>query len=207
MIMRNVAVVGVGQTKFGEHWDKSLRDMIVEAGLAAMKDASVERKDVQSLFIGCMSSGRYTGQEHLGALAADALRLTPIPATRYEGACASGSLAFRNAYIDVASGRRNCAIVLGAEKMTDVKGSEAITSLAAAGDQQWEASIGLTFAGLYALMARKHMHDFGTTREQMAMVSVNNHKNGVANKCAQFRSTITVDDVLKSSLVAYPLLF
>ncbi|HLC76618.1 MAG TPA: thiolase domain-containing protein [archaeon] len=202
--MRNVAVVGVGQTEFGERWDKSLRDLIVEAGNMALNDAGIDRKGVQSLFIGCMSSGRYTGQEHLGALAADVLNMR-VPATRYEGACASGSLAFRNAYIDVASGRHDCAIVLGVEKMTDVKGSEAITSLAAAGDQEWEASIGLTFAGLYALMARKHMHDFGTTREQMAMVSVNNHKNGVANKCAQFRSTITVDDVLKSSLVADPL--
>ena len=176
--MRNVAVVGVGQTEFGERWDKSLRDLIVEAGNMALNDAGIDRKGVQSLFIGCMSSGRYTGQEHLGALAADVLNMR-VPATRYEGACASGSLAFRNAYIDVASGRHDCAIVLGVEKMTDVKGSEAITSLAAAGDQEWEASIGLTFAGLYALMARKHMHDFGTTHEQMALVSVNNHKNGV----------------------------
>src|SRR3989344_2780836 len=203
--MRNVAVVGVGQTTFGEHWDKSLRDLIVEAGNAAINDSGVERKSIQSLFIGSMSSGRYAGQEHLGALAADSLRLTPIPATRFEGACASGSLAFRNAYIDVASGRHDCAIVIGAEKMTDVKGPEAITSLAAAGDQEWEAAIGLTFAGLYALMARKHMNDFGTTREQLAMVSVNNHKNGVANKNAQFRMPISVDDVLKSSLVADPL--
>ena len=203
--MRNVAVVGVGQTTFGEHWDKSLRDLIVEAGNASINDSGVERKSIQSLFIGSMSSGRYAGQEHLGALAADSLRLTPIPATRFEGACASGSLAFRNAYIDVASGQHDCAIVLGVEKMTDVKGPEAITSLAAAGDQEWEAAIGLTFAGLYALMARKHMHDFGTTREQMAMVSVNNHKNGVANKYAQFQMPITVQDVLKSSLVADPL--
>jgi len=203
--MRNVAIVGVSQTKFGEHWDKSLRDLIVEAGNAAINDSGVERKSIQSLFIGSMSSGRYAGQEHLGALAADSLRLTPIPATRFEGACASGSLAFRNAYIDVASGQHDCAIVLGVEKMTDVKGPEAITSLAAAGDQEWEAAIGLTFAGLYALMARKHMHDFGTTREQMAMVSVNNHKNGVANKYAQFQMPITVQDVLKSSLVADPL--
>ncbi len=203
--MRNVAVVGVGQTEFGEHWDKSLRDMIVEAGNAVLVDADVNRQDVQSLFIGCMSSGRYAGQEHLGALAADVLGMTPIPATRYEGACASGSLAFRNAYIDVASGRHDCAIVLGVEKMTDVKGPEAITSLAAAGDQEWEAAIGLTFAGLYALMARKHMHDFGTTREQLALVSVNNHKNGIANKYAQFRAAITVDDVIKSSMVADPL--
>lgn len=202
--MRNVAVVGVGQTAFGERWDKSLRDLIVEAGNAAINDARVERNEIQSLFIGCMSSGRYAGQEHLGALAADVLQMK-IPATRVEGACASGSLAFRNAYIDVASGRHDCAIVLGVEKMTDVKGPEAITSLAAAGDQEWEAAIGLTFAGLYALIARKHMNDFGTTREQMAMVSVNNHKNGVANKYAQFQMPITVQDVLKSSMVADPL--
>ena len=202
--MRNVAVVGVGQTKFGEHWDKSIRDMIIEAGIAAVRDAEIERSDVQSLFIGCMSSGRYAGQEHLGALAADSLGMR-VPATRFEGACASGSLAFRNAYIDVASGRHDCAIVIGAEKMTDVKGPEAITSLAAAGDQEWEAAIGLTFAGLYALMARKHMNDFGTTREQPTTMSMNNHKNGVANKNAQFRTPISVDDVLKSSLVADPL--
>src|SRR3989338_11321805 len=202
--MRNVAVVGVGQTKFGEHWDKSIRDMIIEAGLAAVRDAKIERGDVQSLFIGCMSSGRYAGQEHLGALAADVLNMR-VPATRYEGACASGSLAFRNAYIDVASGRHDCAIVLGVEKMTDVKGSEAITSLAAAGDQEWEASIGLTFAGLYALMARKHMHDFGTTREQMASVAVTNHKNGLKNKLAQFQMAITLEDALTSTMIADPL--
>ncbi len=203
--MRNVAVAGIGQTKFGEHWDKSIRDLIVEAGNSAINDASIERNEIDSLFIGCMSSGRYTGQEHLGALAADNLRLGHIPATRFEGACASGSLALRNAYINVASGRSDVAIVLGVEKMTDVAGDEAITSLAAAGDQEWEAAIGLTFAGLYALMARKHMHDYGTTREQMALVSVNNHHNGFNNKYAQFQTKITVDDVLKSSMVADPL--
>src|SRR3989344_1157977 len=203
--MRNVAVVGVGQTKFGEHWNKSLRDLIVEAGNLAIKDAGVDRRAIEALYIGSMSPGRYTGQEHLGALAADFLQLNGVPATRFEGACASGSLALRNAYINVASGRHDCAIVIGAEKMTDVSGAEAITSLAAAGDQEWEAAIGLTFGGLYALMARKHMHDYGTTREQMALVSVNNHKNGVNNPWAQFRSPITVNDVLTSSLVADPL--
>ena len=202
--MRNVAVVGVGQTKFGEHWNKSLRDLIVEAGNLAIKDAGIDRRAIEALYIGSMSPGRYTGQEHLGALAADFIQLR-VPATRFEGACASGSLALRNAYINVASGRQDVAIVLGVEKMTDVSGAEAITSLAAAGDQEWEAAIGLTFGGLYALMARKHMHDYGTTREQMALVSVNNHKNGVNNPWAQFRSPITVNDVLTSSLVADPL--
>ncbi|HLC67431.1 MAG TPA: thiolase domain-containing protein [archaeon] len=202
--MRSVAVVGVGQTKFGEHWNKSLRDLIVEAGNLAIKDAGIDRRAIEALYIGSMSPGRYTGQEHLGALAADFIQLR-VPATRFEGACASGSLALRNAYINVASGRQDVAIVLGVEKMTDVSGAEAITSLAAAGDQEWEAAIGLTFGGLYALMARKHMHDYGTTREQMALVSVNNHKNGVNNPWAQFRSPITVNDVLTSSLVADPL--
>ncbi len=203
--MRNVAVVGVGQTKFGEHWDKSLRDLLTEAGNLAIKDSGIERKSIQSLFVGSMSPGRYTGQEHIGPLAVDSLGLGHIPATRFEGACASGSLALRTAYIDVASGHSDIAIVLGVEKMTDVAGGEAITTLAAAGDQEWEASIGLTFAGLYALMARKHMHDFGTTEEQMAMVSVNNHKNGLNNPNAQFRMAITVEDVLKSSRIADPL--
>ncbi len=203
--MRNVAVVGVGQTKFGEHWSMSLRDMLTEAGNAAIADAGIERSSIESLFVGSMSPGRYSGQEHIGPLAADALRLGNIPATRFEGACASGSLALRTAYIDIASGRHDTAIVLGGEKMTDVNGSEAITTLAAAGDQEWEASIGLTFAGLYALMARKHMHDYGTTLEQMAAVSVNNHKNGINNPNAQFRSPITVEQVLASSMVADPL--
>jgi acetyl-CoA C-acetyltransferase len=203
--MRNVAVIGAGQTKFGELWNRSLRDMIVEAGNAAIANAKIDKKQIQSLYIGNMSAGRFVGQEHLGALAADHLGLNPIPATRCEGACASSSLAFRDAYFAVASGRYETAIVLGAEKMLDVTNDEAITTLAAAGDQEYEAAIGMTFAGLYALIARKHMHDFGTTREQMAMASVNNHHNAVNNPLAQFRSEITVDDVLKSSPIADPL--
>jgi acetyl-CoA C-acetyltransferase len=203
--MRNIAVVGVGQTRFGELWDKSLKDIIVEAGNAAIADSKIDKKQIQSLYIGNMSPGRFAGQEHLGALAADYLNLNPIPATRCEGACASSSLAFRDAYFAVASGTYDSAIVLGAEKMTDVNAEEAITTLAAAGDQEYEAAIGMTFAGLYALMARKHMHDFGTTSEQLAMVSVNNHKNAVGNKYAQFQSEITVEDVLKSAPVAEPL--
>jgi len=145
------------------------------------------------------------GQEHLGALAADFLGLGKIPATRCEAACASGSVAFRDAYYAVASGDIDAALVIGAEKMTDVHGSGALTTLAAAGDQEWEASIGLTFAGLYALIARKHMADFGTTREQLAAVSVTNHKNGLKNKLAQFQMKITMEDALNSAMIADPL--
>ena len=203
--MRNVAVVGASQTKFGELWDKSLRDLAVEAGLGAVKDAKIERQQIQSLYVGNMSAGRFVGQEHLGALIADNLGLGNIPATRCEAACASGSVAFRDAYFAVASGAIDMALVVGVEKMTDVHGSGALTTLAAAGDQEWEASIGLTFAGLYALIARKHMHDFGTTAEQMAMVSVTNHKNGLKNKLAQFQLAITLEDALNSTMIADPL--
>jgi len=203
--MKNVAVIGVGQTKFDEHWEKSLRDLSTEAGVAAINDAGIEGKDVEALFIGNMSGGRFVGQEHLAALAADQAGLNPIPATRVEGACASGALAFRKAYLSILSGEYDVVIAAGAEKMTDIKGPDAIAALMGAGDNEWESSIGLTFAGLYALMARAHMHEFGTTQEQLAMFSVNNHKNAVLNEKAQFRKEITVDDVLKSPIIADPL--
>jgi acetyl-CoA C-acetyltransferase len=202
--MRNVAVVGTYQTKFGELWDKSLRSLTTEAGLGAMKDAKIDKSTIQAVYVGNMSAGRFIGQEHLGALVADNLGLR-VPATRCEAACASGSVAFRDAYFAIASGSIDIALIVGAEKMTDVHGAGALTTLAAAGDQEWEASIGLTFAGLYALMARKHMHDFHTTREQMAQVAVTNHKNGLKNKLAQFQMAITIEDVLNSTMIADPL--
>ncbi len=200
-----VAVVGVGQTKFDEHWEKSLRDLSTEAGAIAINDAGIDGKDIQSLYIGNMSAGRFIGQEHLAALAADQAGLIPIPATRCEAACASGALAFREAYFSILSGQYDIVMAAGAEKMTDLKGTDAIATLMGAGDQEWESAIGLTFAGLYALMARSHMEKYGTTREQMAMVSVNNHKNGVHNPLAQFPAEITVDKVLNSPMISDPL--
>jgi len=203
--MRNVTIIGVGQTKFDEHWDKSLRDLSTEAGIAAINDAGIEGKDVEALFIGNMSGGRFIGQEHLAALAADQTGLLPIPATRVEGACASGALAFRKAYLAIASGEYDIVVAAGAEKMTDIKGPNAIAALMGASDNEWEASVGLTFAGLYALIARAHMKEFGTKPEQLAMFSVNNHKNAVLNDKAQFQFEITIEDVLNSPIIADPL--
>jgi acetyl-CoA C-acetyltransferase len=200
-----VAVVGVGQTKFDEHWEKSLRDLSTEAGALALADAKIDSRDIQSLFIGNMSAGRFVGQEHLGALAIDYAGMHPRPAVRCEAACASGALAFRQAYLSILSGQYDIVMVGGAEKMTDLKGTDAISTLMGAGDQQWESSIGLTFSGLYALMAMAHMKQFGTTREQLAMVSVNNHKNGALNPLAQYPFEVSIQDVLNSSLIADPL--
>src|SRR3989338_6747126 len=97
--MRNVAVVGIGQTKFGELWERSLKSLMTEAIHAAISDAGMGTEDVQSLYVGNMSAGRFSGQEHIGALAADYAGLNPIPAVRCEGACASGALAFASAYL------------------------------------------------------------------------------------------------------------
>ncbi len=203
--MRRVAVIGVGCTKFDEHWEKSLRDLSTEAGAKAIKDAGLHGSDIQALFLGNMSAGRFIGQEHLAALSVEQVGLNPIPATRCEAACASGALAFRKAYLSILSGEYDIVVAAGAEKMTDLKGTDAIATLMGAGDQEWESAIGLTFSGLYAIIAKAHMNQFGTTREQLAMVSVNNHRNAQYNDKAQFPFPITVEDVLNSSLIADPL--
>ena len=201
--MRDVAVVGIGMNKWGELWDKDLRDLYVEASLLAIDDAGVDHID--SMYIGCMSSGLFNCQEHLGSLMADYLGVTPIPATRIESACVSGGIAVRMGYIEVASGISDIVLVGGVEKMTDVSGDGATFALATACDQEWEAYNGITFPGLYAMMARAHMTKYGTTREQIAMVSVKNHRNGMHNPKAQYHLTPSVEDVINSVKVAEPL--
>ena len=205
--MRDVAIIGVGITKFGELWDKSFRNLISEAGTKAILDAGIEGKEIDALFVGSMSPGRFVGQEHVGALVADSsgLHVMNIPTTRVENACASGGLALRQAYISVASGMHDIVVVGGVEKMTDVIGGEATDILAMAADQEWEAFFGVTFPALYAMIARRHMHEYGTTREQLAEVAVKNHDNGLLNPNAHFRRKITVDSVLNATMVADPL--
>jgi acetyl-CoA C-acetyltransferase len=201
--MREVAVIGVGMNKWGELWEKSLRDVFVEAALLALDDAGVDKID--SLVVGSMSSGLFIGQEHLASLLSDYLGQAPIPAARVESACSSGGLALRTGYIEVASGISDIVLVGGVEKMTDVSGHEATYALGTAADQEYECYHGITFPGLYALMARAHMEKYGTTREQLAMVAVKNHDNGSMNPLAQYPFKITVQGVLDSVMVADPL--
>jgi len=206
--MRDVAIIGVKNTKFGELWGKSLRDIVVEAGAGALADAGVGGKEINALYVGNMSGGRFIDQEHIGALIADYSGLSKnlhVPATRVEAACASGGLALRQAIMAVASGYNDIVIAAGAEKMTDVGSEEASSALAAAADREWEGMAGATFPGIYAMIARLHMHRYGTTSEQLAEVAVKNHKNGSLNPIAQYKNKITVDDVLKSIMVADPL--
>ena len=201
--MREVAVIGVGMNKWGELWEKSLRQVFTEAAILALDDAGIDKID--SLIVGCMSSGLFVGQEHLSSLLADYLGQVPVPAARVESACASGGLALRMGFIEVASGMSDIVLVGGVEKMTDVNGHEATYALGTAADQEYECYHGLTFPGLYALIARAHMEKYGTTREQLAMVAVKNHDNGSLNPLAQYPFKVSVEAVLNSVMVADPL--
>jgi len=199
--MREVAVIGCGMTKFGELWKQSLRDIFVEAALKSMDDAGVDR--ISSMYVGSMTPGLFVGQEHIGALMADYLGTPQIPAVRVESACCSGGMAFRLGLFEVASGHSDVVLVGGVEKMTD--GADVTYALATAADQEYEVYQGVTFPGLYAMIARAHMHKYGTTRQQLAMVSVKNHHNGALNPNAQFRGEVTVEQVIKATMVADPL--
>ncbi|MDF1557357.1 MAG: thiolase domain-containing protein [ANME-2 cluster archaeon] len=206
--MRDVAIIGIGCTKFGELWDRSFRDLFVEAGVSAIEDAGIQGEEIDSMYVGNMSGGRFVEQEHIGSLIADYAGLASnlhVPATRVEAACASGGLALRQAILSVASGHDNVVVAAGAEKMTDVGMDTATDALAAAADREWEGIMGATFPGLYAMIARLHMHTYGTTSEQLAAASVKNHHNGTMNPIAQFRNEITIDTVLNSNMVADPL--
>jgi len=203
--MRRVAIVGVGLTKFGESWERGFRDLITEAGVKALEDAHMAGSEIDALYGGTMAAGRLIGQEHITALIADYMGLNPIPATRVEDACASGGVAVRTGYMAVASGIHDRVVVGGVEKMTDVSTGEVTTALGGAGDQEWELFMGATFPSVYALMAKRHMHEYGTTEEQMAHVAVKNHKNAAKNKYAQYQKEITIEEVMKSKMVANPL--
>ena len=198
--MRSVSIIGVGCTKFGERWDVSLRDMIAEAGVMAIGDAEITGEQIDALYVGNMSAGRFIEQEHIGALIADCAGLSRlhVPSTRVEAACASGGLALRQAVLAVASGYSDIVIAAGVEKMTDVSTGTAADALAAAADREWECFFGATFPALYAMMAKLHMRRYGTTHDQMAQVAVKNHHHACMNPIAQYHMEITIDDVLKS---------
>ncbi len=205
--MREVAVIGVGLTEFGELWDKSFRQLIAEAGSKAIFDSGIGAREIDALYVGSMSAGRFIGQEHVGALVADQAGFSHmhIPAIRVESACASGGLAFRQGYLSVASGINDIVVVGGIEKMTDVTGNAASDILATSMDQEWETFFGATYAGIYAMIANRHMHEYGTTREQLAQVAVKNHANGALNPYAQFKRPIELKSVLNAPMVASPL--
>ncbi|MFH1687941.1 MAG: thiolase domain-containing protein [bacterium] len=201
--MRDVCIVGAGMSKWGEVWNRSLRQLFVDAARNAIDHAGVDHLD--GIYVGCMSSGGFVGQEHLGALCADYLGMKHIPAMRVESACASGGMAIRAGFFEIASGASDIIMASGVEKMTDCSGDDATACLAMAADQEYEVFNGATFPGLYAMIANAHMAKYGTTSEMLATVSVKNHHNGSMNPVAQYPFKTTVDFVLNSVMVADPL--
>ena len=205
--MREVAVVGVGQTKFGELWDRSFREIGIEAGLQALVDAKLSSSDLGGLFLGNMASGSLISQEHIAPLILDYAGLAGrhLPAVRVEGGGASGALALHQGYLAVASGLYDYVVVGGAEKLTDVPDATATQITASTADHEWEVVFGATLPALWGLVARRHMHLYGTTREQLARVSVHAHEMGAKNPNAHFRNRLTVEQVVGAPPIAEPL--
>ena len=201
--MRKVSIVGFGQIKVGEHWEKSLRHLACDAVLAAMQHAGTERADV--LYVGNMLSGALTGQEHLGALVADFVGLRGIEAIKVEAACAAGAAAVRQALIAVASGLAEIAIAVGVEKMTDEVGSSVASGLAMAADADYETAQGLSFVAINALLMRRYMHEFGYQREDFAPFTVNAHANAVNNPYAMFQRPISAEAFARAAMIASPI--
>jgi len=201
--MRDVAIIGIGQTPVGEHWDKSLRHLAHDAIMAAMRDAGVATAD--ALYVGNMLSGELNGQEHLGALIADFIGLRGIEAMKVEAACGSGAAALRVGIMAVASGLSDVVLVCGVEKMTDAPGHITTSALALAADQEYEVSQGISFVGLNALLMRRYMHEYGVSKEAFAGFTVNAHRNAMTNPNAMFHTPVTETAYARAGMIADPI--
>jgi acetyl-CoA C-acetyltransferase len=201
--MREVAVLGIGLTPVEEHWELSLRDLAVEAGVGALRDAGVERID--AVFVGNMLSGQVAHQENLGALVADWMGQLPAEGFKVEAACASGAAAFRAAYLAVASGAMDTVLAVGVEKMTETSGSETTAALATAADADYEGVQGVSFVGLNALVMRRYMYEFGWKNADFGPFSINAHANGARNPNARLQEPITERDYARARMVCEPI--
>lgn len=201
--MRDVSIIGVGQTPVREHWDKSLRELAVEATLAALQDAHVQ--DVDAIYVGNMLSGELTRQEHLGALIADQLGLGGIAAIKVEAACGAGGAAIHAAHLAVASGQYRRVAVVGVEKMTDLWNGSVTAGLAMASDGEYEAANGISFVGLNAMMMRRYMYEYDLVEEDFAPFALNAHANAVNNPNAMYRKAVTIEQFTQAKKVADPI--
>ena len=195
----------MGKTAFGTFPDRDLRSLGVEAGQKALADAHVEPGTVEAFFLGNFAGPAFVGQNHLAPYVASALGITDVPATRFEAACASSGAAFYHAVSSVAAGLHDIVVVAGVEKMTSQSTPRVTEILAGAGDMSSEGKAGATFPALFAMIARRHMYQYGTTREQLAAVAVKNHANGAKNPLAHMRKVITIEQALAGKPVSDPL--
>jgi len=202
--MRHVAVVGVGVTKFGRH-ERTCAELFAEAAAEALADADMRPDALQGIYLGNVVGEAGERQLHMGPQVASALGVPHLAATRFETACASSHAAFRHALFEVASGAADVLLVGGAERVLTMPTERSTEVFAYASDAVFEQPAGLTFPGVFALIARAHMAKHGTTEEQMAHVAVKNHRHGALNPKAQFRKEITLEQVMSSAKIADPL--
>ncbi len=203
--MRPVAVIGIGKTAFGAFPDRDLRSLAVEAGEKALADARVSPSKIEAFYLGNFAGPSFVGQNHLAPYIAGAMGITGVPATRFEAACASSGSAFFHAVSAVGAGLYDVVMVGGVEKMTSQTTPRVTEILAGAGDMQGEGKAGATFPALFAMIARRHMHQYGTTREMLAAVAVKNHANGAKNPQAHMKKVITMEQALAGKPIAEPL--
>jgi len=203
--MRRVAVIAAGESKFGSRVGMEYQELFAEAFLEAFNQVdNLEIKDIQEAFIGSLAFG---GSQlgNMSALVTDSVNLIGIPAARIENACGSSGFALRYAIMSIASGINDIVIAGGVEKMQDISRGTRLYWFGVAGDIKWERLSGMTFPGNYALMACRHMHEFGTTKEALSSVAVKNHEFASKNPKAQFRRKITLEQAMNAPIVAYPL--
>ena len=203
--MRSVVVAGIGKTSFGALAGRDLRSLAVEAGQKCLENAHALPSQVEAFYLGNFAGPSFVGQNHLAPYVAGAMGITGVPATRFEAACASSGAAFYQAVMAVAAGIHDVILVIGVEKMTSQTTPKVAEILAGAGDSMGEVKAGATFPALFAMIARRHMHLYGTTREMLAAVAVKNHANGAKNPQAHMRKVITMEQALNGKPIAEPL--
>ncbi len=203
--MRPVAVIGIGKTKFGAFPDRDLRSLAVEAGQKALENAQADPAQVEAFYLGNFAGPEFVGQNHLAPYIAGAMGITGVPATRFEAACASSGAAFFHAVSAVSAGLYDVVLVTGVEKMTSRPTPVVAGILAGAGDCCGEVAAGATFPALFAMIARRHMFEYGTKREHLAAVAVKNHANALHNEYAHMRKAITIEQALSGKPIADPL--
>jgi acetyl-CoA C-acetyltransferase len=199
-----VGIVGIGHGKFGNRSDATVQELAFEPFKLAIDDANnLRRENIDALVVG--SVPEYHKQRSLPGVVAEYVGMNPKSTWLTEAACASGSAAIRTAYMAIKSGMHDIVAVIGVQKMRELSTAEILALMGRVGDVQWESIFGTTFPGYYALYANRHMFEFGTTREQMGLVALKNHYYGSMNPNAFFQKEITMEKVLRSDDVAYPL--
>lgn len=201
----SVKIASVASTKYGKRGDSSSRELFSEAAVAAFDETSVIPEDLDAVYVGNFMGDLIEDQGHIGALLADYIGAREAASLRIESACASGGAAVRQAALAIESGAADAVLVGGVELMSIADIEHITDALANAADDIYENEQGLTFPGIYALMARRYMHEFDATREDLAAVSVKNHENAIDNPLAQFQKELSIDEVLESKPIATPL--